>query len=166
MKFMKKLDLSADKFISVFLILIFVSLDQITKYLTRMYLREESLPIIRDLFHLTYVENRGIAFGFMQGTSVLFAILSIFVIIFLLFFYVQQKNKKLSNLHILSWSMIFIIAGAIGNLIDRVSFGFVTDMIDFKGIWSFVFNVADMYIVCGFIVLGIYILLFDKESKI
>lgn len=163
---MKKLDLLENKFTSIFAITILVLIDQITKYYTRLHLKGETVVVIENFFQFTYVENRGAAFGLMQGMQFVFAILSIFIIIALIFFYREQKKKNLNGLGMLSWILIFVISGAIGNLIDRLLFGFVTDMIDVSGIWKFVFNVADMYVVCGFIALAIYMVLFDIERKI
>ncbi len=145
---------------------ILLLVDQITKLWARTSLSlKGSIPVIDDFFHLTYVENRGAAFGILQGKSVVFALISISVIVMLLLYYRSQKQKEASHLKMLLYIITAIIAGAIGNLIDRTLFGFVTDFIDFNGIWKFVFNVADIYVVCATILLALYILKFDKSEE-
>lgn len=163
---MKRLDLLENKIISIFIIVFLILVDQITKYLARLHLQEKSFVLINNFLQLTYVENRGAAFGLLQGMQWVFAILSVFVLFGLIYFYKEQKKKNLQGLSMLYWIIVFIIAGAIGNLIDRVAFGYVTDMIDVFGIWNYIFNVADIYIVCSFIALSIYMLIYDIERKI
>lgn len=160
------MDLLENKITSIIIVIVLIVLDQYTKYITRLNLKDESIEIISNFFYLTYIENRGAAFGLFQGQHHFFAFLSILIIAILIFYYKKQKEKKLEKLNYLSLILILIISGAVGNLIDRIYFGFVTDMIDVSGIWSFVFNLADVYVVCGFICLVIYTILYDKESKI
>lgn len=131
--------------IYAFIMTVLVAIDQITKYWARTYLAEAgSIGVIDGFLHLTYVENRGAAFGMFQGGSYIFAVTSV-VIVVGLFVYLKKTNAAKVQYYIAS----VITAGAIGNLIDRLSFGFVTDMIDFRGIWQWVFNVADIYVVLG-----------------
>lgn len=152
-------------FKNIILLLALLLIDQVSKYFVRLELSEiESLPIIEGFFHLTYVENRGAAFGMMQGKSLLFIVATMVAIIALLVYYNIQKNNNGPHLKTLGYIILFIIAGAIGNLIDRVWLGFVTDFIDFRGIWKFVFNIADMYVVCATILLGIYVVKYDKST--
>lgn len=143
------------------IVAILVAVDQITKYWARTYLAEQgSIVIIDDFLHLTYVENRGAAFGMFQGGSHIFAIMSIAVVVALIF-YLKKSNADKVQYYMAS----IITAGAIGNLIDRLSLGFVTDMIDFRGIWQWVFNVADIYVVVGTILLLCAIMI-DERKKI
>lgn len=140
-------------------------IDQITKYYVRLNLSViGTMPVIQDFFHLTYVENRGAAFGMMQGKSSVFVFATFVAIVALLVYYNIQKHNDGPHMTFLTYVILFIIAGAIGNLIDRVWLGFVTDFIDFRGIWQFVFNIADMYVVCATILLGIYVVKFDKSN--
>jgi len=102
---------------------------------------------------LTYVENHGGVFGLLQGKINLFTIASAVLIIYVIA--VEYKNFKNYS----KWTKIgvaVIAAGALGNMIDRIFRGYVIDMIDFRGIWFFVFNVADMYVH-----IGIYIIVID-----
>ena len=140
-------------------------LDQISKYWARNFLQARgSISVIGDFFHLTYVENRGAAFGLLQGKSFIFVVATFFAIAMLSLYYYRQRKKGASRLKLLLFILLAIFAGAIGNLTDRILLGYVTDMIDVRGVWSFVFNLADIYVVCGTILLCYYILRFDKEN--
>ncbi len=124
-----------------------VFLDQLTKFqIVKTMLEGESIGIIQNFFHITYVQNRGIAFGIFQGKVNFITIATVGAIIGLIIYFYKQFKKvgKLENI-----GFAFIIAGAIGNIIDRIFRGFVVDMIDFRGIWTYVFNLADVYINIG-----------------
>lgn len=145
--------------------LFLVALDQASKYWARTFLATQgTIPIIDDFLHLTYVENRGAAFGMLQGQSFLFVIITIVAIVLLYYYYLRQRNRNGEKLDLLKFILTTIAAGACGNLIDRVLLGFVTDMIDVRGIWAFVFNIADIYVVCATLFLCLYILKFDVEN--
>jgi len=135
--------------------IIILCLDQSTKFIVnKNFTPHESIPIIKGIFHLTLVHNRGAAFGILKGQAFLFVFTSIFAIILI---YRGLKNTR-GNLY--SISLGLILAGAIGNLIDRVFFGYVIDFLDLR-IWP-VFNVADSAITVGAILLGYSIL--KKDS--
>lgn len=145
---------------------VLLGLDQASKYWAREVLQTKgSISILGDFFHLTYVENRGAAFGLLQNQQVFFVFATCAAMILLYWYYNKQKKKQIPQLLLLRLTITAIFAGAVGNLIDRLTLGFVTDMIDVRGIWVFVFNVADIYVVCGTILLCLYILLFDKEIQ-
>ncbi len=145
--------------------MILLTIDQLTKYWARTSLAEQqSVEIIKNFFYLTYVENRGAAFGLFQGQQIIFLFATVVAVAALLYYYFLQKKKNAVHIKSLSFIVATIIAGAVGNLIDRLLLGFVTDMIDVQGIWVFVFNVADIYVVCATILLGLYILKFDAEK--
>lgn len=144
---------------------ILLALDQASKHWAREILQPKgSISIIGDFLHLTYVENRGAAFGILQGQAFFFGVATVVAIVLLLSYYRKQKNKNAKQLLFLRIIITGILAGAFGNLIDRLWLGFVTDMIDVKGIWTFVFNVADIYVVCGTFLLAFYILKYDAEK--
>ena len=133
--------------IYIVLILILVGADQLSKYLIDSYMLEgETLPIINDFFHLTYVKNRGIAFGMFQGKLDIISIATIIAIVAIAYYLYKERNK-LSMIE--KMGFIYILAGAIGNMIDRAFRGFVVDMVDFRGVWSYVFNLADVWINIG-----------------
>lgn len=138
-----------------------IALDQSTKYLaaTRL-IHYDTLPLIEGVFHLTYVENRGAAFGILQNQRWFFIVMTLLIMIGIVFYIV--KNKPNSNLLLISLSMI--LGGAIGNLIDRIRLSYVIDFFDFTLIDYPVFNVADSFVVVGTILLSYY-LLFKYEDK-
>ena len=143
--------------IYILIALLLLILDQLTKLWSRNVLALiESIPVIPDFFHLTYVENRGAAFGILSGKTTLFLAVTVLAIVLLVGYARSQRNN--SRAGFLNILVTLIIAGAVGNLIDRSVYGFVTDMIDFRGLWKFVFNVADCYVVCGTAALIFYIL--------
>lgn len=139
--------------VSIFTIL----LDQISKYVIDRSLNlYETIPIIQNFLHITYVKNTGAAFSILQGKTLFFSVISIFIIGFII--YIVFKTPVTKRSHRLVFSMI--VGGAIGNLIDRMRFGYVIDFIDFR-IWP-VFNIADCAIVIGVFFLA-YIIAFDPE---
>ena len=151
--------------IYIVLILILVGADQLSKYLIDSYMLEGgTLPIINDFFHLTYVKNRGIAFGMFQGKLDIISIATIIAIVAIAYYLYKERNK-LSMIE--KMGFIYILAGAIGNMIDRAFRGFVVDMVDFRGVWSYVFNLADVWINIGvvFVLLDQLILRKKRETE-
>lgn len=148
-------------YIIIFTILLL--LDQFTKYIVEQSFHlYESIPIIEGVFNFTYVENRGIAFGLFQGRMNIISILTVIAIVGILA-YVIKNREELSLLE--DFGYTFILSGAIGNMIDRIVRGVVIDMLDFRGIWSFVFNLADVWINVGAILLIIDYFIFHREKK-
>lgn len=133
--------------------------DQLTKWLAVINLKGEgSFPLWEGVFHLTYVENTGSAFGMLKDHRWVFMSLSVVLIIGLLAFFVYFY-KSLSPIMRCACSMI--IAGGIGNMIDRVLVGYVVDFFDFTLIDFAVFNVADSFVCVG---AGLFILWFILDS--
>ncbi|MBR2371046.1 MAG: signal peptidase II [Clostridia bacterium] len=153
-------------FVWILLIIAFVYLDQITKYLAVIFLKAlDTFPLIQDVFHLTYVENRGAAFGMLSNHRWVFMIISTVGIIALsIYMFYNRRESKLQNT-----ALSMIIAGGIGNMIDRIALGYVVDFFDFTLINFAVFNVADVFVCvgCGLEVLYMLILLVKsyKETK-
>ena len=133
-------------FLWLALIAVIVFLDQITKYLTIFFLKPlDTLPLIRDVLHLTYVENTGAAFGMMKDSRWVFMITSTVAIVgILIYMFWKRPTDKL-----LCTALCFIVGGGIGNMIDRTLLGYVVDMIDFRLIDFAVFNVADSFVCVG-----------------
>ncbi|SDC48226.1 MULTISPECIES: signal peptidase II [unclassified Candidatus Frackibacter] len=124
--------------------LLILVLDQVTKLtVVKHFYLGESLPIIDNIFHLTYVRNFGAAFGILNNQRLFFIITTSLVIIILLALYYKAKDAGL----IIKIALGLGLGGAIGNLIDRVRLGYVIDFLDFR-IWP-VFNIADSAIVVG-----------------
>ena len=144
----------------IIIILAIVISDQITKQLVLSNLKElGSIPIIQNVFHLTYVENRGAAFGILQNQKYFFVIMKFIVITAIIYVLIKHKDLRKSVVICLS----LIVGGAIGNLIDRLRFGFVVDFFDFI-IWP-VFNIADMAIVLAQILLIYIVLKYDSFKQ-
>ena len=144
------------------IIAILIGLDQLSKYFGLNYLKEAgSIPVIQNIFHLTYVENRGAAFGMFQNNQTIFIIVALVASAFGLYYLHKKKINLVGKVGIL-----LIISGAIGNLIDRVRLGFVVDYFDFRIIWEYVFNVADVFVVVGTILLCIHILFFEDKEMV
>ena len=150
--------------IYIFLFLILLIIDQYSKFIVHGTLNVgDTIPIIDNFFNLTYVQNRGVAFGLFQGKIDIVSILAI-VAIGLILFYFCKNFKKISFLERIAYTMIF--AGAVGNMIDRLFRGFVIDMLDFRGIWSFIFNFADVWINIGVILIIIEHLIFNRKKRV
>ena len=133
-----------------------IILDQLSKVLALKYLMPvNSLSIIKNIFHLTYVENRGAAFGILQNQKLFFIIFALLVLGFIWFY---AYNNKLSKTMIYGLSLT--AGGIIGNLIDRIRLGFV---VDYFHIMNFpVFNIADSAVVIGIILISIFIFKYDS----
>jgi len=130
-----------------------VIVDRVTKlFFSELLSYGESLPVIRNVLHMTLVHNTGIAFGFFKDQGIVFIVVPIIAIFLLVFniYYYRQNNEALSRIYIVAFSLI--LGGAIGNLIDRIVYGYVIDFIDFR-IWP-VFNVADSAITIGAIMIA------------
>lgn len=137
-----------------------IIIDRITKVLTANLLKPvDSVVLIPKVLSLTYVENRGAAFGIMQNARWIFIVVTVAVLIALCVYII--KNKPQSKLF--KWSAALISAGAIGNLIDRIFYGYVVDMIQATFIDFPVFNFADCCIVVGTGLLCLYILIKKDE---
>lgn len=135
-------------------------LDRWTKYLVVENISlGQTLPLIKDFLHLTYIQNPGAAFGLLANKTWLFILITIIILGVIM--YLQYTIGK-NNLW-LSLAFSFITGGAIGNFFDRLQTGLVVDFIDFRGIWSYIFNVADAAIVIGMIILTWQILSYDLK---
>ncbi len=165
---------------SIIIVIILVILDQITKWLAVLNLKgQPSIPIIKDVFELKYLENQSAAFGmdpisllhkifnfevfnknpelFLNVKMIFFVILTIALVIFFGYLYIKTPNEK--RYRFIDLILIFFTAGAIGNFIDRLVNNFVIDFFYFKLIDFPIFNVADIYVTCSaiaMIALGIF----------
>lgn len=143
-----------------FIVLFILSLDQLAKFFVVKNLQlNQSLPVIKNIFHLTLVHNRGAAFGILKNQALLFIFTSVVAIV-LIYFNLKQNKKQPFSLYRLG--LILIFAGALGNLIDRLFLGYVIDFLDFR-IWP-VFNIADSSITIGAVLLG-YCIVKEPKSK-
>ncbi len=123
-----------------------IVIDQLTKLLATKFLEPVStVPIIKDALHLTYVMNRGAAFGMLSNHRWVFMIISTVAILGMgIYLYLGKAQNRLYGI-----SLAMIISGGIGNMIDRVALGYVVDFIDFRLINFAVFNGADSFVCVG-----------------
>ena len=147
--------------IYLILIIALIVIDQVTKLLTINYLLPvNSVEIFKNILSFTYVENRGAAFGIMQNSRIFFLIFTVILIGAIIIYTI--KTKPHNRLYLISTSLI--IAGGMGNFIDRLFRGYVVDMIEVTFIEYPVFNFADICVVIGAILFCIY-MFFDKSEK-
>ena len=139
----------------LFIISIIVLLIDIAskRLVINLLIENQSFKIIENFFSLTYVKNTGVAFSMIEGYVPLIVIATI-IILFMLFKYIKDGINN--SVELVSYG--FIIGGAVGNLIDRVIMGYVVDFFDFNilGYQAPIFNVADIFIVVGVLMLIIF----------
>lgn len=149
---------------SLFFVCLLVCIDQYSKLVVNAYISYgDKLEIIPKFFYLTNVRNTGAAWSMFEGQQLLFIAITIVAIIFFIYLLYKERNKALLT----RICYLLIISGAIGNLIDRVTNSYVVDFLDFY-IFGYdfpVFNVADMFLTIGVIILIITILLENKHAK-
>lgn len=138
-----------------------LALDRVTKYWVMLTMDlQESIPVIQDIFHLTYIRNFGAAFSILQGRQLLLLIVTGVVLLGILVFLIMKRGELHSCL---VWALSLIVAGGMGNFIDRAWLGYVPDFFDFR-IWP-IFNVADVSVCCGAGLLLIYVIVVEPRSR-
>lgn len=142
----------------LFVAILVLSLDQVTKYLAALFLADvTSKPIIESIFHLTLVHNPGIAFGLFSRGGLPLTLLILACLIFLTGMALKMRSASLLE----RISLGMLIGGAAGNLMDRIRLGHVIDFLDFR-VWP-VFNLADSFITVGVI---LFLLMGMKKSHV
>ena len=136
-----------------------ICFDQLTKIIIRRAVASRStIKVVEGWFHITYAENTGMAFGMLRGWNPVFIIVGFVAIGFIFVYYRQFKASGWMRI-----SLGLLLGGALGNLIDRIIFGYVTDFLQFR--WWFVhlrwwpsFNIADACVVAGaiMVILGMF----------
>lgn len=140
-----------------------VAVDQATKWIVMLNMElHESIPLIEDVFHFTYIRNSGATFGSFDQTRWVFMIISPIMIAGIIFYLIKYRPKQK-----LMWITLSMIAGGgIGNMIDRLFYGdgfgngTVVDFLDFcafPNLWSWIFNVADVFVCVGTGLLFVYL---------
>ncbi len=144
-------------------IVIIITVDQLTKlFITGNMQLNESIPWIKDVFEIRYIQNTGMAWGLFSNRTWLLAVISIVLMAGLLYVYRNiMDGRYYAPIRIL---LICIIGGAIGNLIDRIRLGYVVDFLYFKLIDFPVFNVADIFVTVSVILLVI-LMIFKYKGK-
>ena len=145
--------------------LFMIAADQLTKYVAVKDLKGTApREIIPGLLGLSYVENRGMSFGLLQGQRWLFVAVTVVICLFLIYVYFRIPEKKRFNA--LSVCILFIFSGAVGNFIDRVRQGYVVDFLELKFMSFPVFNIADCYITWTAVILACLLLFYYKEEEL
>ncbi|MEA4972792.1 Lipoprotein signal peptidase [bioreactor metagenome] len=150
--------------ISVIVAAVLVIIDQIAKYMALTKLKPiGNITFIKGFMDFTFVENRGAAFGILNGQTWLLLLLAIAICVILIV--VIRKLPHTRDYDYLRASFVLILAGAVGNIIDRVARGYVTDFFEFTFFSFPVFNMADIYVVVGTIAMAFIVLFVIKEEK-
>lgn len=146
----------------IILSIIIVILDQVTKYIVVQNIDiGEKIPVIDQFFYLTLHMNPGAAWGVLQNGRIFFLIIVPIISVFLIYYLFKNKSK------FLRFALALILAGAIGNYIDRLFIGEVRDYLLFYiGSYPFpIFNVADIAVTCGTIAMAIYMFFIYREPE-
>lgn len=153
--------------VSVAAIVLMLFFDQLTKVLfSNLYEKSGSTVVIPNFFYFTYTENRGSAFGFLNGVSwaqTFFKILTVFAMVAFVAYLVYACKKERKMLVV---ALLMIISGTIGNFVDRLLFGYVRDFIGMTfGSYNFpIYNVADIFLTIGTILFIVYYCFFDDNA--
>jgi signal peptidase II len=159
----KKQTKNATYVIAALFVIIGVSLDQWSKYLAVSRLKDQSPFILIDrVFQLCYLENRGAAFGIFQNRISIFLVFTVVILLAGIWIYCKlpAERKYLP----LRFCIVCIIAGALGNMIDRIRLGYVVDFFYFNLIDFPIFNVADIYVTVATFLLIIFTFFYYKEE--
>lgn len=152
----------------IIVVILLVFLDQAAKILAALHLNPENggsdVILWKGVFRLRYLENRGAAFGLMQGQKALLVIATLLVLLVIFWIYHRIPNEK--RFLVLRWIAAFLIAGAIGNFIDRMRLGYVIDFFYFEWINFPIFNVADIYVTCSVILFILLFLFYYKDEDL
>ena len=137
-----------------------IGIDQLTKFwVVQGIPLHTTVPVWNGVFHLTYTQNTGAAFSSFEGQHWLFALV---MLIFIGFIIWEFPKKKMGFTTVERWLMVSILAGGIGNMIDRLRLGYVVDMIEVEFMNFAVFNVADIFITCGCFLRIAHLIFFNK----
>lgn len=150
-------------FLDILFFILLVILDQITKNMAVLHLKDKPAFIIWDgVFELHYLENRGAAFGMLQNQKILFIAIAVVILIAIGYILVKMpRNKHYAALEIL---LVLIASGAVGNMIDRVQYNYVVDFFYFKLIDFPIFNVADIYVSVSCVLLAVLVIFLYKDN--
>ncbi|MBQ7123119.1 MAG: signal peptidase II [Oscillospiraceae bacterium] len=147
--------------ISTILAALLIAVDQIVKNWAAEVLTKGEIAVIENVLYFKYAENTGIAFSmFSDNRWILIGLTSAMLIAVLAFFLSGKVTAKLEQ-----FSLALILAGGVGNLIDRISLGYVIDFIDVRIINFAIFNIADICICVGAFLLCVAVYISDKKEK-
>jgi len=146
------------------MIILIVAFDQITKYFAEKNLADGKIvSFLPGFVQFRYAQNTGMAFSMLSGARWIFVVITIIVCGGVMWFLFSNRAKSLW----VYWSLGVVLAGGVGNLIDRARFGYVVDFIEPTFVNFAVFNIADCAVTCGAVVLVVYLLIdaFKKDKR-
>ena len=147
--------------ISTIIAVVLVAVDQVIKNWAAETLTKGEIALIEDVLYLKYAENTGVAFSmFSDNRWILIGVTSIMLVAVLAFFLSGKVTEKLEI-----FSLSLLLSGGVGNLIDRISLGYVIDYIDVRIINFAIFNFADICICVGAFLLCVAVYFSDKKEK-
>ena len=147
---------------SVLVFLAIVLLDQAVKYWAVSFLQPvHSIPVISGVLHWTYAANTGAAFSMLSGQRIFLILIPLLVCAVLLYLLLSKRVSHPLG----KWALVFLLGGAVGNLIDRIWHGYVVDFIDVRVINFAIFNVADIFVTVGAAMLILYLLLYSEKTE-
>lgn len=136
----------------VFALLMVVG-DQLSKYFIEQNLTlGQSVPVLDKILNFTYIKNEGAVFGIMQDMRWLLISFTAIILVICIGILIKKAFKA----KIMYWAMTLVLAGGVGNLIDRIFRGYVVDFIDVQFMDFYIFNIADCCVVVGVIMIFIY----------
>lgn len=138
-----------------------VVLDQLTKYWVMNGIGNKVIHAIPGLIDFVYVKNTGAAFSILSDSTTLLGVISVLFCLGVLVYWYFKKPEHI----LLKTSLTLLFAGALGNAVDRIFRGYVVDFIETVFIEFPVFNVADIAITFGAVIMAIYVIFFDKDEK-
>ena len=172
--------LKTNTIIQILLFLVLIVVDQLTKHWAVLKLKgQPSIPLIKNVLELRYLENNGAAFGFLQNKQWLFYVITVIVLLAIGFVFVRivrqankyaqmdpekVRKKTLSDRMLLNYVLVVLAAGAVGNLIDRIAHNYVVDFIYFRLINFPIFNFADICVTLSAIFMVIFLIFIYKDD--
>lgn len=141
--------------------ILIIAADILTKQYAVSALPGKDVEIIKNVLYLSYVENKGAAFGIMRNSRIVFIAVTVIVIVGIIIYMIKKKPTFIP----LATGLAMICGGGIGNLADRILKGFVVDFIDFRVINFPVFNIADVCVTLGAVLVFISIIFYEDKIK-
>lgn len=162
---MSKKKIAGSYLLAILSFVLLVLIDQLSKYYITTSMRlHDAIAVVDNVLEIHYIQNRGAAWGLLENQQILFCCCAIIACLFGWIFYIKCVNAN--RLKALRICIVMILAGAVGNLIDRIRFQYVIDFIYFKLIDFPVFNIADCYVTVGFAITIILILFIYKDDDL
>jgi signal peptidase II len=144
------------------IIIVAVILDQTIKFVVRTNMDlHSSIAVIDGIFHITYIQNTGAAFSILRGHTYALILITVAITIAILVYLYKLRKTGYWSLMI---SLSLIVAGGVGNIIDRLSLGYVVDFLDLR-VWP-IFNLADIYVCIGCALLVIYVFFIEPKLNV